>query len=170
MALAQKSSVSQASPFVGVVGLEAPHEFKLTHNVESARALAVDARGEHLYKTLTTRIMYTDREMLKEMVKKLSDQYASLEDLLEDIVYRFIVDKPYATGYIFQFPLSVTAPIRGTDQVRRTGWVQLNVYANNKLADLIKQEVKTLQKYNHNISQAAYLYTALKWALQYAPV
>lgn len=131
-----------------------------------ARVLQKSSSGEKLYRTFSTRVTTYERELIKNYVKRKGGYYSSVEDFLENVAFQFIMERPYAKGGMnFYFPRSTTAPARGTDEVRRTGWVQLNFYLHYDLAEAVKAEVLALQKLNPNVSQAAYLYTGLRWAL-----
>lgn len=115
------------------------------------------------YRVHTTRISQEERIQLKETVKE--EGYVNMEDLLEDAVYHFYMEKPYIRGYYFFIPCSSIASVRKTNEARHTGWRQLNVFLKKELSEAIAQEVHKLSSARESISFSSYVYTAIRWFL-----
>ena len=115
------------------------------------------------YMVLATRLNVFDRSRLSALVEKYPDVYNNQEDFLEDAAYKFYVNRPYVKGAMFLFPHTPFTCARSTEEIRRTGWYQINFTVNNNLGRAIKDTVQHLRRYNGNISLSVYLYTALRW-------
>ena len=116
------------------------------------------------YVVLCSRASAEDRSRIKYVVKTM-EAYDSIENLYEDAIYKFYMEKPYVKGYTFLIPGPSVAFVRKTNLVARTGWRQINFWLNGELSDAVKDEVKKLKKFNPSVSVVSYLYTGLRWFL-----
>lgn len=122
--------------------------------------------GEGEYRLVTTRVTPSERQKIKDIVSREADRYSNMEDFLEDAVYKFLMARPYTKTYTFKFPCTSVQKIRGTDVIRRTGWRQLNVFLSDSLHQAMSSDLAALKKINPNMSVAAFLYTAIRWAME----
>lgn len=86
--------------------------------------------------------------------------YASLTEMFEDMMTRFINERPWEHGLHWRKPKTATT-FAGGEQ-GRTGWEQVNMQLPPKLADSVTKTSKDC-----GVSNAAFCYTAIFWWVQY---
>jgi hypothetical protein len=86
--------------------------------------------------------------------------YGSLTEMFEDLMTRFLNERPWEHGLHWRKPKTATT-FAGGEQ-GRTGWEQVNMQLPPKLAE---QVISTAQECG--VSNAAFGYTAIFWWVQY---
>jgi len=116
------------------------------------------------YRVHATRVNMEERKQLKELVAEHG--FTNNEDMLEYVVFQFLTLRPYTQGFTFYFPCTTLVSLRGTNESRRTGWRQLNIFLGAELSERVHAEVRRLATVVKSLSMTAYLYTAIRWFLE----
>jgi hypothetical protein len=126
------------------------------HNAQARNIGRPRVRFEAL-KTVPTRCPAQIYTYLKGIAPFL---YASLTEMFEDMMTRFVNERPWEHGLHWRKPKTATT-FAGGEQ-GRTGWEQVNMQLPPKLADLL-----TKTSTECGVSNAAFCYTAIFWWVQY---
>lgn len=86
--------------------------------------------------------------------------YGSLTEMFEDMMSRFVSERPWEHGLHWRKPKTATT-FAGGEQ-GRTGWEQINMQLPPKLADEVSKTSDDC-----GVSNAAFCYTAIFWWVQY---
>lgn len=86
--------------------------------------------------------------------------YGSLTEMFEDMMTRFLAEKPWEHGLHWRKPRTATT-FAGGEQ-GRTGWEQVNMQLPPKIADAVAKSAGEC-----GVSNAAFCYTAIFWWVQY---
>lgn len=86
--------------------------------------------------------------------------YGSLTEMFEDMMTRFVAERPWEHGLHWRKPKTATTIANG--EQGRTGWEQVNMQLPPKLAKSV-----TTASTECGVSNAAFCYTAIFWWVQY---
>lgn len=86
--------------------------------------------------------------------------YPSLTRMFEDMLGRFVAERPWENGLHWRRPKAATTIVKGT--FGKTGWEQLNIRLSKELAERVRQTAKVC-----GVSSACLCYTAVFWWVQY---
>ncbi len=86
--------------------------------------------------------------------------YPSLTRMFEDMLRRFVAERPWENGLHWRRPKTATTIARGA--LGKTGWEQLNIQLPQELAEQVRQTAKVC-----GVSSACLCYTAIFWWVQY---
>ncbi|MHB8369213.1 MAG: hypothetical protein ACYDBP_05890 [Leptospirales bacterium] len=111
---------------------------------------------------IVTRVPDSSRSRLKELAKSPSRR--SLNALMTEILFYFLLEKPYEKGLKFRIPRFTIRFENGTPI--RTGWMQLNVYLPVGLKDRMMAEIERLQTEERVlVLPANFSFSAIFWWL-----
>jgi len=111
---------------------------------------------------IVTRVPASSRSRLKELSKSHSRR--SLNALMTEIIFYFLLEKPYEKGLKFRIPRFTIRFENGTPV--RTGWMQLNVYLPVDLKDRMMAEIERLQTEEKiPVLPANFTFSAIFWWL-----
>jgi hypothetical protein len=125
----------------------------------SSRGKAI-GRPKTRFEPLRTVPTRCPAEVLKYLKGLSASQGISLTTMFEDMLRRFLEDRPWDHGLIWRKPKVATTTIGGSKGT--TGWVQANLQVPQDLADRVEQVADL-----HGVSKAALAYTAMFWWCQY---
>ncbi len=132
----------------------------------TAKAPRLSARGKKIGRpierteklaTLPTRCPV---EVIRYLKGLAGSQGWTLTTMYEDMLRRFVEDRPWEHGLIWRKPKVATATIGGMPGT--TGWVQVNIQIPADLAEQCEAISEAV-----GISKAALGYTAMFWWCQY---
>ena len=140
-------------------GRSATKENSDSLNVESAQVRNIGRPRTRLeaLKTVPTRCPSQIYTYLKGISPFL---YGSLTEMFEDMMTRFLKERPWDHGLHWRRPKTSTT-FAGGEQ-GRTGWEQINMQLPPKLADEVSKRSDEC-----GVSNAAFCYTAIFWWVQY---
>lgn len=101
-------------------------------------------------------------EMVHMYLKAITPyHYKTLTEMFEDMLKRFLDERPWEKGLFFRRPRSTSATSSGVKGA--TGWTQVNMYVPPDLADRINAVLMT----HGNVTKAEFAYTAIYWWVEY---
>jgi len=111
---------------------------------------------------VVTRVQENDRVRMKELAREPSRR--SLNALMTEIMFYFLLEKPYEKGLKFRIPRFTIRFENGTPV--RSGWRQLNVYLPSDLKDRMMAEIERLQTEEKiPVLPANFTFSAIFWWL-----
>lgn len=87
-------------------------------------------------------------------------RYNSLTAMFDDMLTRFIKERPWEHGLHWRKPKTAMTYTHG--QAGRTGWVQVNIQVTPSLAKEVGSQAELC-----GVSKACFCYTAMFWWVQY---
>lgn len=134
--------------------------------ISTAKPTRLSARGKKIGRpierteklaTLPTRCPI---EVIRYLKGLAGSQGMTLTRMYEDMLRRFVEDRPWEHGLMWRKPKVATATIGG--KAGTTGWVQVNIQIPADLAEAVELVSETV-----SVSKAALGYTAMFWWCQY---